>query len=126
MWPPVSVLRQLHWLPVHQRTKVKPTSSKLHSLASQYLVDDCQSVVTGRRQLHAIVRHCYTCMCHWCWTNAERFSFCGMMCLVALSYCDQRDTGNWRRLYRHSVGVHQNSSYLLYYLYANSVGIITL
>jgi len=44
------VLRQLHWLPVHQRTKFKLAVlvyKSLYSLAPQYLVEDCELCYTN-------------------------------------------------------------------------------
>jgi len=43
------VLRQLHWLPAHQRIKLAVLVYKsLYSLAPQYLVEDCELVAAPR------------------------------------------------------------------------------
>ena len=83
------VLRQLHWLPVHQRVQFKLAVlvfKALHGQAPQCLTDDCQLVAAaGCRQLWSSEhRHMFSATdpqvprrsCVWCcWTTSvERFA----------------------------------------------------
>jgi len=82
------VLRQLHWLPAHQRVQFKLAMlvfKPLHGQAPQCLTDDCQLVAAaGRRQLRspdvvtfcAMDTHVPRGSCIWCCqiTPVERFA----------------------------------------------------